>query len=190
MSDWSVAIEVGLLHLLSLGWETGWIISSCPYPDLALILNLIPSPPCHPHHPPPHARDTGKPDSRVREEECVCEVWDGAWIEEVQEKRARAWLRTAPLRRTEENRCKTEIRAQSRATRRSWRLFLRAVDVLLLLLLLLIIIRESDNGYRLLPRCDHGILRLPAAAVMHWVGFEVRWALGRVGWMNAIVSHI
>lgn len=110
----------------------------------------------------------------------VCVVWNRAWIEEVQENRARAWLRTAPLRRTEEKRCKTELRDTEILG-----LFLRAADVPLL-----IIIRESDNGYRLLPRCDHGVLRLPAVAVMQWVGFEVRWVLGRVGWTNPIVTRI
>lgn len=67
-----------------------------------------------------------------------------------------------------------------RATWRSCRLFLRAADVplllfllLLLLLLLLITIRESDNGYRLLPRLEHGLLRKRGVEVAGCSGHAV-----------------
>lgn len=130
--------------------------------------------------------------------------------------RARARLCTAPLRRTEENPCKTESRGRAeclsphlipvcaspdawRATWRSCRLFFALLLHHLLLffflvLLPLIIIRESDNGYWLLPRCDHGLLRKRGVeevagcsgyAVSRIRG-EVRWALG----LDAVISHI
>lgn len=101
--------------------------------------------------------------------------------------RARAWLCTAPLRRTEENigvKQRTEHRASPplhlnpvcaspdawRATWRSCRLFSPRPRPSPLLL---IIIRESDNGYRLLSRWDHGLLRKRGVKVSSWSGHAV-----------------